>query len=192
MVKIATVTLKSKTQYSPSRLHNTAKTTPKETDAAYEARTWPEKAHFDSKGNVFIPKEAFKNAIQDSAQRRGTRIPGRGKATFTKHFAGGIEVLEDLPVGMKKKNLPSVTIPAHVNGERTCGHRVPRTFPVINSWSGDIRVAILDETINEEEFESTIREAGIFVGVGRGRPQNRGSNGRFSVERIVWSTIKDL
>jgi hypothetical protein len=66
---------------------------------------------------------------------------------------------------------------------------VLRTFPVVPQWSGTLEVTVLDDTIDKETFEKTIREAGLFIGVGRFRPRNGGFYGRFIVESVTWTEI---
>jgi hypothetical protein len=189
MPKIVEVHLSSVSPYSQSRQHDTPKLN-KETWDSYEQRTWREKCTVDSEGNVVMPAMALKQALDAVAKRLSEQIPGKGKSTFTKHFASGVICEENVVlVGCEKENCPSVTINANADGKRGSGKRVKRTFPQWPKWSGVARFAILDDTVTPAVFERHLNEAGRFIGVGRFRPENGGLNGRFRCEKFVWSDV---
>ena len=183
----ATVTLRSIAPYSQSRQHNTDKLD-KETADAYETRTWREKAHFTPEGNVLIPPMAFKKCVEAGAKFIGRQIPGKGKATYTKHFKSGIIVAEPLVLDVTRDTLESETVSCDADGKKdsTGGKRVPRTFPVLHSWEGDVRFEVIDPTITEDVFKETVEESGMFIGIGRFRPENGGYYGRFEVAGLKW------
>jgi hypothetical protein len=174
--------------YSQSRLHNTPKLE-KEGWDAYEQRTWREKCTTDDNGVVCVPAMAWKQCLDDVARRLGEQIPGKGKNTFSKHFAGGVICEADTPIGYRKEDSPSVTISANADGKRGSGKRVNRTFPQWPTWSGTVKFAILDDTVTQAVFERHLIEAGRFIGIGRFRPQNGGLNGRFRPTAFRWTVI---
>lgn len=186
-MKIATVTLTSASPYSQSKIHSAPKLE-KESPADYDVRTWREKMHYDRKTDeVFIPPMALKNALMECAQYLGEKIPGKGNATWTKHFTAGILVTEPVRLGVKRKDVESESFMCHADGKRSCGTRVLRTFPTIFEWEGKAKFHILDETITKDVFERYLVEAGKFIGVGRFRPRNGGFYGRFHVgDDLTW------
>ena len=117
------------------------------------------------------------------------QIPGRGKATYTKHFAAGIIVPGDLRLGIKKDAVARIAVNCNADGVRGSGKRVLRFFPQVPTWSGDLEAVVLDETITPAVFEKHAKEAGMLVGVGQNRPENGGSSGRFRCEKFVWSEL---
>jgi hypothetical protein len=184
-MKTATVKIKGVSPYSASRMHDTPKLE-KERPDDYENRTWREKLTTDENGIVCIPGMAFKQALDRAATVLGHQIPGKGKATFKKHFVSGCIVTSDVSLGIDKKSVSSITINANADGVRGSGKRVKRTFPVVPKWEGAVVFAILDETITRTVFEEHIKAVGMLVGVGRFRPENGGMNGRFEVVSIDW------
>jgi hypothetical protein len=187
-MKIVEVELVSVSPYSQSRKHNTAKLE-KETWDAYEIRTWREKCTTNDDGEVVIPAMAFKQALDTVAKRLGEQVPGRGKNTYSKHFAAGVICEADVPIGVQKEDAPKITISANADGKRGSGKRVDRTFPQWPSWKATARFAILDITVTDPVFERHLTEAGRFVGIGRFRPENGGLNGRFRPTAFRWSDV---
>ena len=95
-MKVCTAHLKSISPYSQSRDHGTPKLD-KEGSESYEQRTWKNKAHVSKDGIVFIPPMAFKQAVDETAKYLSIQIPGKGKATYTKHFRSGLLVMDAVP-----------------------------------------------------------------------------------------------
>jgi hypothetical protein len=184
-MRICEATLESLTPYSQSRYHDTPALN-KEAKDDYEARTWRNRLHVDDKGIVYIPPMAFKNAMSDVAKFLSLQIPGKGKATYTKHFEAGLMVMEALSLGLTKDQVEGEWLFVPSDGKRGGGSRVKRCFPVIRKWSGTVKFYVLDDTITEEVFEHHLREAGNFIGLGRFRPRNNGFYGRFKVIRVKW------
>ena len=182
-MKKATVTLTAASPYSQSRQYSAdIPKLEKESSADYDARNWREHQHADRKtGEVYIPPMALKNALMECAQYLGEKIPGKGNATWTKHFTAGILVTDPVMLGVHKDNTEGETFSCHADGKRGSGTRVPRKFPVIHEWESKATFYILDETITREVFERYLTEAGKFIGVGRFRPRNGGFYGRFHV-----------
>jgi hypothetical protein len=189
MPKIVEVHFTSISPYSQSRKHDTPRLN-KETWDAYEIRTWKEKCNANDKDEIVVPAMAFKQALDAIAKRLGEQIPGKGKATYTKAFVGGVLCEEDVVLaGLHKKNCPSLTINANSDGKRGSGKRVSRTFPQWPKWNGVARFAILDDTITKDVFERHFKESGRFVGIGRFRPENGGLNGRYITTKFEWSEV---
>jgi hypothetical protein len=115
------------------------------------------------------------------------QIPGRGKSTYTKHFASGCLVMEPAFVGKKKDELEYDRIHANADGVRGSGKRVWRYFPRVDDWTVTVNFHVYDDAITKDVFEKVLSEAGRFIGIGRFRPQNGGFYGRFDVEKIKWS-----
>jgi len=59
-----------------------------------------------------------------------------------------------------------------------------KCFPVLDEWSGTLRVIVLDETVTLEVLREHLNEGGNFIGVGSLRVQNNGIYGRFKVGDI--------
>jgi hypothetical protein len=183
-MKICTATLRSLAPYSQSRKHDAPKLDRERADD-YEERTWREKCHYDADGTIFIPPMAFKMTIDEAAKFLGLQIPGKGKATFTKHFLSGALVMEGPRLPYKRDEVEGEWINANADGVRG-SKRVRRCFPVIPSWEADVEFYILDPTITPAVFEEVLVAAGNFRGVGRFRPGNGGLYGRFEVVKTAW------
>lgn len=188
MPKMVKVEIESVSPYSQSRQHD-APRLEKETWDAYEARTWREKCTTDDSGMIVIPAMAFKQALDTVAKRLGDQIPGKGKATYTKHFVGGVICESDVPLGVHKNEVAGITINANSDGVRGSGKRVKRTFPQVDKWRGTATFVVLDDTVTKQVFERHLLEAGRFTGIGRFRPEKGGLNGRFRPVKFAWSDI---
>ena len=100
-MKTAVATLRSVSPYSQSK-HYTTEKLPKELPKDYEARTWRDRLHSLDSGEVYIPPMSFKNCLNESAKYLSIQIPGKGKATFTKHVESGILVTDALHLGIHR------------------------------------------------------------------------------------------
>lgn len=172
--------LKSVSPYSQSK-HYSVEKLPKEIAKDYEMRTWRNRMHVDKDGNVFIPPMAFKKCLEEAAKYIGRQIPGKGKATYTKHFESGVLVLDPMTLPIKAADVPGELLFLPSDGKRGSGSRVEKMMPVIHEWEGDVKWLIMDETITKDVFSEHLREAGMFIGIGRFRPRNAGYYGRFEV-----------
>lgn len=184
-MKKVIATLKSASTYGQSRAYVEPKLD-KETHDAYEKRTWKMRLHTDSEGNVFIPPMAFKNCLSEAAKYLGIQIPGKGKATYTKHFEAGVMATERVMLGINAKDVQGEWLFVPADGKRGSGKRVWKCFPIIPQWQADVVFYILDETVTEGVFRQHLEEAGKFIGIGFFRPRNNGYFGRFTVEKIQW------
>ncbi len=132
---------------------------------------------------------ALKMAVDEACKRLGIKIPGRRSATYAKNFTAGQLCEADVALGIRKKDLESVTIWANSDGVRGSGKRVKRRFPYILSWQGTARFLLLDDIIPQDIFEKCLVEAGRLIGIGRFRPEKGGLLGRFEVVSIKWEEV---
>jgi len=179
-MKTIVCTLEGISPYSQSRYYEVP-SLPKESSEAKERRTWRERMHVDKNGNVLIPPMAFKNCVSSAAKYLSVRIPGKGKATYTKHFEAGVLVTDPLVLPVKKDDVEGLWLFVPSDGKRGGSKRVWKCFPLINSWRGEVTFYILDETVTKDVLVEHLEEAGKFVGLGYFRPQNNGYFGRFRV-----------
>jgi hypothetical protein len=178
-------TLRSISPYSQSRPHTEPKLSG-ETADAHEKRTWREKCHVDDKGHIIIPPMAFKQAMDSTAQKMGIQVPGKGKATYTKFFVSGLMCIDPVALPDKKDSVRGELVYANADGRRGSGTRVWRTFPVVDSWKGDVVFHVLADEITPGIFEAVLIKCGTFTGIGRFRAENGGYFGRWKVEEIEW------
>jgi len=176
-------TLKSTSPYSQSRALQSEKKTGESPDSL-EQRAWHERIHADIDGNVFIPPMAFKNCLSEVAKFLSQTVPGKGKATYTKHFEAGISVMEPVMLGIKKSQVTFERLFLPSDGVRGSGKRVWKNYPIIPAWRGQVEIFALDPVLTEkpEKIREYLEHAGKFIGIGRFRPRNNGYYGRFIVE----------
>jgi hypothetical protein len=190
-MRTAIAKLESQSPYSQSKHYETPKEgrgsgTTTESSKDYEERTWRDRCHVNNDGNLFIPPMAFKNCLSEAAKYLSVQIPGKGKATFTKHFEAGVMVLEGLDLPIKKEGVEGEWLFVPADGRRGSGKRVSKCFPLVRQWGGVVAFTIIDDVITKEVFEQHLRDAGNFIGVGRFRPRNNGYYGRFTVKSVKW------
>lgn len=145
-----------------------------------------ERAHLGDHDTVIIPAMSFKNCIAAAAKYLGEQIPGKGKATYTKYFESGIIVPDDVDTGVKSAEIIKERRFVPADGKRGGAKRVWKNFPTILEWTADVVFIVLDDTITKDVFMRHLQQAGNFIGIGRFRPQNNGTYGRFSVESVKW------
>jgi hypothetical protein len=191
-MRTVTVRLEGTSPYSQSRFHNTAKTgrasgSKTEPDLDYRERTWREHLHYDKKTlEVFIPPMALKNCLSEVAKYISMSVPGRGKATFTKNVEAGILVVDPTPIGIKRDDVECEDLFLPSDGKRGSGKRVWKKYPLIREWKGTAKFLVLDDVITNGVFETHLREAGNFIGIGRFRPRQNGFYGRFKCLSFDW------
>lgn len=181
----ATVKLASLSPYSQSAPIQSVRN-PSEPPDDFEERTWRERIHADENGEVFIPAQSFKIALAEAAAFMGRRVPGKGQATFKKHFEAGVMVLDNIPLGIKADAVQGERLFLNADGKRGGSKRVYRTMPVVPKWEAEVTFYIFDNTINRDAFEEHLKAAGTFIGIGRWRPRNGGTKGRFRVVSVDW------
>jgi hypothetical protein len=184
----ATVTIAGTSPYSQSRAHNEPFLEGESHDA-YDRRTWRFKQSVRTvkgKSTVVIPAHGLHQAIIAAAKYSKRQIPGQGKATWTAKLTSGIAILESPALNVDPTTVQSETISANSDGVRGSGKRVPRMFPVIPEWQCTFEVAILDPILTQDVFRDFLELAGLFIGIGRFRPEKGGTNGRFVVSKLQW------
>jgi len=197
--------------YSQSRMHQLPQLE-KESAADYDVRTWLDKATFVD-GQMHIPHMAVKQALDAVARYLSEKIKGKGNATYSKHFRSGVLLFDPLPLTsgglpilrdgtplvakdgspvMDDEGQPALVhfiqpcvINANADGVRGSGKRVMRRFPQIYPpWEAVGSLHVADYVITPELLARYLEAAGQFIGLGRFRPENGGSNGRFKVTRF--------
>ena len=163
----------------------------KESHADYEERTWRNGLHVNDKDEVVIPACALKNCLADAAKYLGIQIPGKGKATYTKHFEAGVMVVDDICLGVQRNDVKGQWLFISADGKRGSGKRVWKCFGVIREWQADATCYILDDTITKDVFLQHLEQAGKFIGMGVYRPRMNGTQGRFGVVKVLeYSEVK--
>ena len=192
-MKTITATLKSISPYSQGR-HYTEEKKQGENPRDHESRTWRGRMHVNSEGMVYIPPMAFKNSLSESAKFLSIQIPGKGKATFTKHFEAGVLVTDPLTLPIKSDDVQGQWLFVPSDGVRGSGKRVDKCFPLIPEWTGKVAYHVFDETVLTKiptpegtmtAFEWILKQSGSFIGIGVFRPRNNGFYGRFIVTSIA-------
>jgi hypothetical protein len=178
--------------YSQSAMHEEPMHD-RESHDDYDARTWRSKCTVTADGQVAIPAMGLKQCVDLSAQKLGEKVPGRRGATFKGFFTSGVICNADVPIFDAKPLTPEeavqVAIWANSDGVRGSGKRVKRRFPSFDAWHGTVEFTIVDDIITTETFERTLKSAGLVVGIGRYRPANGGTNGRFRVTQFEWQDL---
>jgi len=154
----------------------------------FEERTWMERLHVDGEGRVFIPPGALKNCLAAVAKHLSESVPGKGKATYTKHFLAGTMVTDPLILTVNGKALTKseteklrLFVPS--DGKKGGGSRVYKNFPIVRQWETEATVYLLDPLLiaKPEKVQEYLNFAGQFIGLMAFRPQNGGYFGRFTV-----------
>jgi len=191
---VASLTLTGISPYSQSRQHDAPKLQG-ENHEDYDIRTWRNKMNVatrDGLPTVIMPAHGIQQSIAAAAKYSKRQIPGQGKATWTAKFKAGIALLEDPSLNLDPASVGAVTISANADGVRGSGKRVTRRFPIMPEWSASFDVYILDPIITQDVFREMVEIAGMFIGFGRFRPENGGTNGRFRIERLTWQDNRAL
>lgn len=190
-MKTVIATLKSLSPYSQSK--NVTEKKPKsESHEEFEERMWRSKLHTTADGRVMIPPMCFKNALSEAAKYLSLQVPGKGKATFTKHFEAGVLCTEPLVLPVTAEDVEPERVFCASDGKRGGNSpRVWRTFPTIQAWQGGVSFTVIDEVVLQSMpdgegtvFEHVLTQAGLIIGIGRWRVRNNGMYGRFTVESI--------
>src|SRR3990172_423100 len=117
---VCSVRIEGTAPISFSRAIQSTKNTGEGADA-FEERTWRERLHVGKDGIVFIPPMAVKNALSEVAKYLSEVVPGKGKATYTKHFEAGISVIEPLMLGVKADKVDGERLFVPADGKRGSG-----------------------------------------------------------------------
>lgn len=159
----------------------------------YDARTWRSKCTVNEKGQVCVPAMGLKQCVDLAAQKLGEKVAGRRGATYKSFFTSGVIANADMAIANGRLLTPAdatmIKINANADGVRGSGKRVKRRFPVFEKWHGVAEFSIVDDIITAEVFEHHLKSGGMIVGIGRYRPGNGGSNGRFRVVKCEWQDL---
>ena len=187
---VATLTIVGISPYSQSRMHDEPKLDGEAADA-HDLRTWRHKMNVDTRNGktlVVIPAHGVQQTLAAAAKYSKRQIPGQGKATWTAKFSAGIGIFEDPATDVLAKNVRMIAISANADGIRGSGKRVIRRFPIVPpGWQSVFDVHILDPIITEAVFREMVALAGMFIGIGRFRPEKGGTNGRFNIAHLSWA-----
>jgi hypothetical protein len=187
-MKTVIVTLRGVSPYSQSRAIQSKKTTGENHDA-FEDRTWKERLHVNEDKYVFVPPMSIKNCLSDVAKYLSETVPGRGKATYTKHFEAGLLCTKEAVIKpfVTLDTIESERLFVPADGHRGGSTRVWKTFPIIRQWTIDAEIVILDPILIDktEKIIEYLEYAGKFIGIGRFRPRNNGYYGRFEVIKSI-------
>ncbi|MDQ0510910.1 hypothetical protein [Ancylobacter amanitiformis] len=190
----ATVTLKSMSPYSQSYDHGLPMLKG-EDKGDYDRRNFMSKAHFNAAGHLVIPAVAIHQALVAAAKYSKRQIPGQGKATWTAKFKSGLILAEDIDTGIPRSEVGFIDVKCDSKGMTGAqkSTTVTRRFPQVPSWSARFDIWIVDPIITEEVFREMVDIAGLFVGIGRWRPEmSGGMNGRFSLAGLEWHDNREF
>jgi hypothetical protein len=189
-MRTVTIQVKGLTPYSASRPTDLERQK-SESHEDFDKRIWREKAHFDANGNVFIPGVCFKLALDEVAALLNEKIKGKGNQTYGKVISTGTVAMTDMFIGVKKDQLQPIMIYANLDGKRGGSTRGNRYFPIVTSWIGEVEFHIFNDELPAEIFERYFTQAGLLIGVGRGRPgmKSPAGNGRFQPVKFEWAEI---
>ena len=195
MPKTVTFTLKGISPYSQSKPH-LEEMLPGESHEDHRNRTWRSHMHYTKEGKVYIPPGAIKNCVSQSAKFLSISVPGKGKATYTKHVEAGIACIKPILLGINANEVESELLFLPSDGKPGSGKRVWKRYPVIHYWSGEVELIILDETVLQTSahtgnpvLQDICEGAGQYIGLGRFRPRNNGHYGRFIIENFKVTDI---
>jgi hypothetical protein len=180
------VTIEGISPYSQSKHHTTPKEG-QETADAHERRTWRNRMHTDSAGRVTIPPMAFKNGLVSAAKFLGLKIKGAGNKTYTKRFESGVLCMEPMTLDVLAADVPAEELFVPSDGVRGSGKRVTKLFGKIDAWGGSVPIVVIDEALTTEIVEQHLEAMGMYIGLGRFRPEKNGFYGRFAIKRTDWS-----
>ena len=187
-MKQAIVKLESTSTYSQSKYIDKEQNPrlKKELDDAYEKRIWREKMHSDGEGYVIIPNNQFLNSLRESAKYLSIKVPGKGSNLYTKHFDAGVVTMGHIKLPIRKEECDYIRLMVPSDGKVGGTKRVPKCFPIIPSWKGEVTFTILDDIITPDIFEQVLVNAGQLIGIGYWRPIKRGQYGRYKITDMKW------
>jgi hypothetical protein len=193
-LQIATVTIKGVSPLLFGQMINKEEfpKLTKETHDSYEKRTWRERCHANAQGLLFVPSFGLKRMLENTARHKGDKIKGKGNKTRATKFKCGLTVDTDMILDpeISKDEVDGLWKFVPSDGKTGGGTRVPRCFPILQTWGGTFKVILLDEEIQREWVEEYAVLAGTVNGIGTWRPQNGGGFGRFEVTDITWNEFK--
>jgi len=162
----------------------------------YEKRTWRERVHVNAEGWAFIPPMALKNGLEATAKYLAETIPGKGKATYTKHFKAGVMVIEPLVLNVKAKDIEPTRLFVPSDGKKGGGTRVYRLFPIVREgWVTTCSIMVMDPILlsggdNNDpcyKVREYLKHMATFNGLGSFAPRVGGYYGRYVVSN--WNVL---
>lgn len=184
-MRIAVCKIEGLTPYSQSRALQSEKPKGKTHDE-FDSEIWPEHIHCDEQEEVFIPPVAIVQGMAAAASYlgKGGGLKKKGSATWAQNFNCGLAVAKGPRIGSTAAEARPEKVFCHADGRRGSGKRVWRTFPVWDTWAAELVIHVLDDTIPEDIFRQVLTAFGLFIGLGRFRPENGGYLGRFVVKSV--------
>lgn len=192
-MKILTVKLRGVSPYSQSK-HYVKDKLQGESDDDHYRRTWRKHLHVDKDGYVMIPANSLKNCLSEAAKFMSIPVPGKGKASYTKHVEAGVMVAKSPSLGIKAADVEHEPLFLPSDGRRGGPKRVMKYYPIIPEWEATAEFIIVDETVLQRSvnpssngrtvFEDILEGAGQYIGLGRFRPRNNGFYGRFEIVSV--------
>lgn len=156
----------------------------------HEEENWKGRAHIVD-GVVSIPSVAFKQALVEAAKYDGRVIPGAGKKTYTKLFERAVQVTSTYTsTGKNEDALTEEWLFVSSDGKKGSASRsgkVWKKFPILEAdgtWTATFELTVCDQRLTKELVKEFSTIAGFFIGLGRWRPENGGSNGMFSIKEV--------
>lgn len=193
----ATPTIQGITPYSACRYHQEPMYE-NESYEAYDQRTYLSHLHVNSDGQVVIPSFAIHDCLVEAARYSGKKIKGARGKTWTQKLESGIAIFDDVLLlneqgeAVTPADADFCDVYCHANGQRGSAKRVFRRYPIIYQWGATFDIHVLDPIITRDELHEFFGIAGLLIGLGRFRPQNRGKNGRFSLTDLTWREDRQL
>lgn len=192
--RLCRVEMRSTSPYSQSHYFKSERGD-KETPLEFDQRCWIEKAHIAENGQAYIPPMALKRSIDEAAKRLAIRK--KGQTLFTKYIEAGTACVEEVylhdwdmrPITQERIKSQSLMCDAEGKKGSRGGKMVLRTFPLFPQWTATAELHVFDASIPNHVYERCVRSAGVFVGLGRFRPENGGYYGRFEVTAIEWESM---
>jgi len=162
-----------------------------ESPEAKEERTWRERMHVDDQGCLFIPNIALKQTLANTAKYLSEKVPGKGQATYSKHFASGIMVIEPLQLGIKAKDIEGTPMLVPAQPSKPKGAQVTRIFPIIAQWQTKVEIVVLDPILlsHMDKVKQYVVFSGKFIGLLGMRVGNGGQFGRYSAANFRIKTM---
>ena len=160
-----------------------------ESSEQYEKRNALRRCHYDSDGYIYIPGMAFKYALTSAAKYQRIKKENSGQETMTKHLEAGLLVTSNIDLGIKADDLEFEWFFVPSDGKRGGAKRIKKCFPSVKSWHGQLNVGVLDDNVTEEILTECVKRVGMFIGVGRFRPEKGGFYGRFQINDVKWSKV---
>jgi hypothetical protein len=180
---IAEVTLRSMSPYSQSRPHQEPQFE-NEAPGDYDKRTWRSHLHVEN-ASVVLPAKALYTSICDGAVYSMRKVSGN--YSWTKKFESGMIIFENPSLGIHPDDVGFIDVYCDSKGKRNGTSRVMRRYPQIPEWETTFDLHIIDPILTEDIVAEMISMGGLYKGIGRYRPENRGTNGRFQLKSMVWS-----